>query len=50
MLGGQSFGAATQTGTLAPPSDQSVDEQGGRYLVTMPAASAALLTLPASAR
>ncbi len=48
-LGGQSFGAATQTGSLAAPKDDSVPEQGGRYLVTMPAASAALLTLPARA-
>jgi len=49
-LGGQSFGATTQTGSLAAPKNESVQEQGGRYLVTMPAASAALLTLPAPAR
>jgi hypothetical protein len=44
-LGGQSFGADTQTGELSPrPS--SVSGRRGRYVVTVPAGSAALLTLP----
>jgi hypothetical protein len=47
-LGGQSFATGTETGSLAPPSDDAVQKEGGRYLVTMPAASAALLTLPKS--
>jgi Glycosyl hydrolase family 79 C-terminal beta domain len=47
-LGGQSFATDTETGSLAPASDDSVNERGGRYLVTMPAASAALITLPKS--
>lgn len=45
-LGGQTFATDTETGSLAPATDDSVQKQGGRYLVTMPAASAALLTLP----
>ena len=47
-LGGESFATGTETGSLAPPSDDAVPKRGGRYLVTMPAASAALLTLPKS--
>jgi hypothetical protein len=44
-LGGQSFGADTESGELSPrPS--SISPRGGRYVVTVPAASAALLTLP----
>ena len=46
-LGGQTFGAATTTGLLAPPVAQSVTPRGGTYSVTLPAGSAALLTLPA---
>jgi hypothetical protein len=46
-LGGQTFGAATSTGILAPPVAQSVPPHGGTYSATLPAGSAALLTLPA---
>jgi hypothetical protein len=44
-LGGRTFGAATGTGALAPPVPQSVAPRGGAYSVTLPAGSAALLTL-----
>jgi Glycosyl hydrolase family 79 C-terminal beta domain len=45
-LGGQSFGQATYTGKLAGRStDTSVAPTGGAYVVKVPAASAALLTL-----
>jgi hypothetical protein len=47
-LGGRSFGAATATGVLAPPVPQTVTPRAGAYSVTLPAGSAALLTLPAS--
>jgi hypothetical protein len=47
-LGGRTFGSATTTGVLAPPLSQSVTPSGGAYSVTLPAGSAALLTLPAS--
>ncbi|MFL5860417.1 MAG: glycosyl hydrolase family 79 C-terminal domain-containing protein, partial [Solirubrobacteraceae bacterium] len=48
-LGGRTFGAATPTGVLAPPVPQAVVPHRGVYAVTVPAASAALLTLgPAS--
>ena len=47
-LGGQSFGAATPTGVLAPPGPQAVSPRGGAYSVTLGPGSAALLTLPAS--
>lgn len=43
-LGGRSFGT-TATGALAPPHVQRVRRRGGAYAVTLPAASAALLTL-----
>jgi hypothetical protein len=48
-LNGESFGAATRTGVLAGPSGLSyvTAVPGGGYTVTLPAASAALLTLPA---
>jgi hypothetical protein len=46
-LGGRTFGAATATGVLAPPVPQPVSPHGGAYSVTLPAGSAALLTLPA---
>ena len=46
-LGGRSFGAATATGVLAPPVAQTVAPHGGTYSVTLPAGSAALVTLPA---
>jgi len=45
-LGGQSFGAQTTTGRLAGPSEQtSVSGDDGRYPVTLPAGSAAMLVL-----
>ena len=44
-LGGQSFSAGTETGVLSPRAS-SVSPQAGRYVVVVPAASAALLTLP----
>jgi hypothetical protein len=46
-LGGRTFGAATGTGVLAPATAQSVTPHGGTYSVTLPAGSAALITLPA---
>jgi hypothetical protein len=46
-LGGQSFGPETSTGLLAGPLKTSlVRQSGGGYEVWMPAASAAILTLP----
>ena len=48
-LGGQSFGAPTRTGVLSGPSQTvAVTPRGGEYVVRLPAASAALLTLPPS--
>lgn len=47
-LGGQTFGPATATGILAPPVPQTVTPHGGAYSVSLPAGSAALLTLPAA--
>ena len=45
-LGGQSFGAATTTGVLGGQSDlTSIRARNGTYSVTLPAASAVLLTL-----
>jgi hypothetical protein len=44
-LGGRTFGAATTTGALAPSVAQAVAPRAGAYSVTLPAASAALLTL-----
>jgi hypothetical protein len=45
-LGGQSFGAATTTGTLAGrPSLTHLTKRGGRYAFGLPAGSAALITL-----
>jgi hypothetical protein len=44
-LGGRSFGAATTTGLLPPPVGDPVAARGGAYRVTVPAASAAVLTL-----
>jgi hypothetical protein len=43
-LGGQSFGDTTSSGTLPPPSQETVSPQLGYYNVDLPAASAALLT------
>jgi Glycosyl hydrolase family 79 C-terminal beta domain len=49
-LGGRTFGSETSTGMLSgTPHRTTVSQVGGAYLVTMPAASAALLTIPASA-
>jgi hypothetical protein len=46
-LGGQSFGPETSTGLLAGRLNTSlVKQSGGGYQVWMPAASAAILTLP----
>lgn len=48
-LGGQSYGAPTRTGVLSGPSDAvAVRPRGGEYVVRLPAASAAMLTLPPS--
>jgi hypothetical protein len=46
-LGGQSFGARTTTGVLPPSHVVELASHAGDYVVPMPAASAALLTLPA---
>jgi Glycosyl hydrolase family 79 C-terminal beta domain len=46
-LGGQSFGSETGTGSLPQPSRTAVHRSAGHaYVVSLPAASAALLTLP----
>jgi hypothetical protein len=43
-LGGRSFGASTSTGLIGgQPATSSVSPTGGLYVVTLPAASAALL-------
>jgi hypothetical protein len=48
-LGGQSFGAATGTGVLAGPTHNlALRPRTGEYVVRLPAASAAMLTLPPS--
>jgi hypothetical protein len=45
-LGGQAFAAPTTTGLLTGvPQNESVKPAGGYYLVTLPAASAAMLTI-----
>jgi hypothetical protein len=45
-LGGQSFGSATTTGLLAGPSSvAAVKPNSGGYVVSLPATSAAMLTL-----
>ena len=47
-FGGRSFGAPTTTGVLRGPSHTAaLTPRAGDYLVRMPAASAAMLTLPA---
>jgi hypothetical protein len=46
-LGGRSFGAATSTGALRPPVNDPVRARAGVYRVTLPPASAAVLTFPA---
>ena len=46
-LGGQSFGGETRTGQLAGRSDTlTVAPDDGRYVVSLPATSAAMLVLP----
>jgi hypothetical protein len=46
-IGGQTFGAATTTGSLAGRrKTPELRPRGGAFAVTLPAASAALLTLP----
>jgi hypothetical protein len=45
-LGGESFGTRTKTGLLAPPREKTVAPRTGVYAITLPAASAALMTLP----
>lgn len=47
-LGGQTFGAQTETGVLPPPQTYPVAPTGDVYTVSMPPASAALLTIPAA--
>jgi hypothetical protein len=48
-LGGQSFGSSTATGTLAGHSTvASIQPSGGAYVIPVPRASAAMLTLPES--
>ena len=47
-LGGRTFGPATTTGVLTPPVPQPVAPRAGAYSMTLPAGSAALLTLPAA--
>ncbi len=47
-LGGQTFGTETSTGVLAgPASHQTVTSSQGGYPITVPAASATMLTIPA---
>jgi hypothetical protein len=47
MLGGRTFAADTHTGLLmGPPHIASVKPTAGTYLVTLPAASAVMVTLP----
>ena len=45
-LGGQTFGAETQTGVLGAPQTTPVAPAGDVYTVPLPPASAALLTIP----
>jgi hypothetical protein len=49
-LGGQSFGTDTATGVLPAPQPQAVTSRAGSYGVTLPAGSAALLTLRAAGK
>jgi len=44
-LGGRTFGGETRTGVLAAPQTETVTPVRGTYTVTLPAGSAALLTL-----
>lgn len=46
-LGGHSFGSSTTTGTLpGTATGKPISPAGARYVITLPAASAALLTVP----
>ncbi len=47
-LGGQTFGDETTTGTLGTPQTTPVPPVAGVYTVSLPPASAALLTIPGS--
>ena len=44
VLGGRTFGGVTATGRLRPPVRDPLPNRGGVYRVTLPAASAAVLT------
>jgi hypothetical protein len=44
VLGGRTFGAVTTTGRLRPPAGDPVRARRGAYRVTLPAASAAVLS------
>ncbi|MGE5617535.1 MAG: glycosyl hydrolase family 79 C-terminal domain-containing protein [Candidatus Woesearchaeota archaeon] len=44
-LGGRTFGGETRTGVLRAPRTQAVSPRRGTYTITLPPASAALLTL-----
>jgi hypothetical protein len=44
-LGGRSFGPRTATGVLRPPVRMPVPRRRGRYVLTVPAAGAALMTI-----
>jgi hypothetical protein len=47
-IGGQTFGAATATGVLAgPAAHRTVTSSGAGYPLTVPPASATMLTIPA---
>ena len=46
-LGGVGFGARSGSGTLPPVRPTTVSPRAGAYAVSLPPASAALLTLPA---
>jgi hypothetical protein len=46
-LGGESFGRSTATGVLPASRSESVSARDAAYTVSLPAASAVLLTLPA---
>ncbi len=43
-LGGRSFGTSTKTGVLGAPQTQAISATGGIYSVTLPPASAVMLT------
>jgi hypothetical protein len=47
-IGGRGFGARTASGTLRAPVTRPAISRGGHYALTVPAASAALITVPAA--